>query len=65
LAALFQERIVEAQIHWGYVHVRRLGQRRRLAEQRAHGLLAQRPTLVEQLGQRLGDAAFAFLAREV
>jgi hypothetical protein len=64
-AACFQERVIGAQIHRRYLYVGRLPQRGGFPQQRAHGLLAQRPTLVEQLAQGLFDTAFAFLISKI
>jgi hypothetical protein len=60
-----QKCVIDAEIHWRHGDVGRLQQWRGLAEQRAHGLLTQWPLLVEQLLQRLFDAAFAFLGSQI
>ena len=63
--ALFQERVISAQIHGGHVHLGRLQQPCGFPQEGSHGLLTQQPTLVEQLPQCLFDTAFAFLASQV
>jgi transposase len=53
------------QIHHRHRHLGSDGQRRVLAQQRPHRLLAQRPSVLQQFAQRRLDATLSLLRRQL